>query len=85
MPDVSGAAQRCGLPVAAYATPATTVPITDPVTRFQNIHVPPQPGVASTITVGGKSMRRPQIGPRRNQRSGQLVIPTRNPTTQRAL
>src|SRR5207249_7903037 len=77
--------QRCSAPVAIRAIPATTVPITEPVTRFQNIHGGPQPGVASAMTVTGNIAITPHSGPRRNHLPGQEVMPTRKPISSRAL
>src|SRR6266550_2631365 len=77
--------QRCSAPVAIRAIPATTVPITEPVTRFQNIHGVPQPGVASAMTVTGNIAITPHSGPRRNHLPGQEVMPTRKPISSRAL
>lgn len=64
--------------------PATAVPTTSADVRFSAAHGGPQPGVASDTKQSGTSMIAPHIGPRSHQRSGQPVIPTRNPIVQRA-
>ena len=45
--------------------PATAVPITEPVTKFQNIQGQPHPGIAKEISVSGNIISSPQRGPRR--------------------
>src|SRR4029077_14158067 len=67
-----------------YAIPPTVAPITDPVTSFQNIQVPPQPGVASATKQTGNIASNPQRGPRMYHLGGQLVTPTSNPMSSRA-
>ena len=71
-------------PVRIRATAATTSPITEPVTSFQNIQVPPHPGVASTTSPSGNIMTKPHMGPRRYHARGHVVIPTRKPIDSRA-
>src|SRR5215468_1434478 len=65
--------------------PPIASPITEPVTMFQNIQVPPQPGVASATNPTGRRASAPQSGPRRYQRSGHVVVPTRKPIRSRAV
>src|SRR5581483_2270326 len=72
-------------PVIAKAIPATAPPSAVAVTSFQNMHVAPQPGVASDTRLSGNTMRKPTSGPRRYHGGGQRVIPTMNPMRSRAV
>src|SRR5262249_30649330 len=54
-------------------------PIEIPLTLFQNMHGPPQPGVARFTRLNGKSSRKPHNGPRRYQALGHAVMPTMKP------
>jgi len=71
--------------VSPYARPATNNPTTVPVVKLRRIHVKPQPGVASAMIPSGHIDSKPHSGPRRYQRSGQLVRPTQTPINKRAL
>ena len=64
---------------------ATENPTADALTSFQNMQTGPQVGVASETNPSGKSIRRPQSGPRTYHCGGQVVMPTRNPINMRAL
>ncbi len=80
----AGVSQAEWSPVMSHARPPTTVPITAPVTEFQNIQVGPQPGVASRKKPGGISIKSPHNGPRKYQGRGHSVIPTSQPMSRRA-
>ena len=71
-------------PVMRRASPPTANPIPEPETAFQNIQVPPQPGVASTTKPRGSIMRAPHSGPRKYHCAGTTVTPTTVPIITRA-
>jgi hypothetical protein len=83
--DATKTRYRWSLLVTSRAAPATSIPTPAPEVTFQNIHVPPQPGVASAISPTGSIITMPHSGPRRYHWGGQRVMPTSSPMVRRAL